>query len=185
MVSLSALWLPILLSTVTVFIVSALVWMVLPHHKSDWAKLPDEDGIAAKLRAAKLSPGLYTYPFWHENPNDPGLKKKYDDGPVVQIVVSPNGMPNMGKNLILTLTQYLFISLMVAYVASHALNAGAEYPAVFRVAGTVAVIAYIGVIPTYSIWFGRPWKVAVKDILDGVVYGLLTAGFFGWLWPAA
>ncbi len=24
----------------------------------------------------------------------------------------------------------------------------------------------------------------VADVIDGVVYGLLTAGIFGWMWPA-
>jgi len=40
MVSVGALWLPILLSGAVVFVASSLVWMVLPHHKSDWAALP-------------------------------------------------------------------------------------------------------------------------------------------------
>jgi hypothetical protein len=38
-------------------------------------------------------------------------------------------------------------------------------------------------MPMKSIWFGQPWSATVKDVLDGLIYGLLTAGVFGWLWP--
>jgi len=34
-----------------------------------------------------------------------------------------------------------------------------------------------------AIWKGQPWSVTLKEIFDGLVYGLLTAGTFGWLWP--
>ena len=39
-----------------------------------------------------------------------------------------------------------------------------------------------GPIPA-SIWMGKPWSVATKEVFDGLVYGLVTAGTFGWLWP--
>ena len=41
MVSLGSLWLPVLLSAVLVFIVSALVHMVLKYHNSDYTRIPD------------------------------------------------------------------------------------------------------------------------------------------------
>ena len=54
---------------------------------------------------------------------------------------------------------------------------------VFRVAGAAAFAGYsFGQIPN-AIWWGRPWKSAFKEFADGVVYALLTAGCFGWLWP--
>ena len=34
-----------------------------------------------------------------------------------------------------------------------------------------------------AIWRGETWGVTFKHILDGLIYGLLTAGTFGWLWP--
>jgi hypothetical protein len=27
------------------------------------------------------------------------------------------------------------------------------------------------------------WGATIKEVIDGLVYGLLTAGTFGWLWP--
>ena len=53
--------------------------------------------------------------------------------------------------------------------------------AVFRIAGTVAFIANaIAIIPE-SVWFGRPWSMTFKNIVDALAYGLLTGGVFGWL----
>ncbi len=43
MVALQALWLPILLSSIIVFVVSSIIHMLLPWHKSDYARVPDED----------------------------------------------------------------------------------------------------------------------------------------------
>ena len=34
-----------------------------------------------------------------------------------------------------------------------------------------------------SIWMAKPWSVAAKEAFDGLLYGLVTAGTFGWLWP--
>ena len=40
MVPLAALWLPILLSAVIVFVVSSLIHMVLPWHENDYVRVP-------------------------------------------------------------------------------------------------------------------------------------------------
>jgi hypothetical protein len=32
---------------------------------------------------------------------------------------------------------------------------------------------------------GMPWSHVPGRVFDGVVYALLTAGVFGWLWPHA
>jgi len=45
MVSITALWLPILLSAVIVFVASSIIHMLLPIHKSDYRKLPDEEKV--------------------------------------------------------------------------------------------------------------------------------------------
>jgi len=57
MVPLTALWLPILLSAVIVFVASSIIHMVLPIHKSDYRKLPEEDRVLETLRAAGVTPG--------------------------------------------------------------------------------------------------------------------------------
>ena len=39
MAFLAELWLPILLTAVVVFFISFVMWMVSPHHNSDWGPL--------------------------------------------------------------------------------------------------------------------------------------------------
>ena len=71
----------------------------------------------------------------------------------------------------------------VAYLAAHTVPAGANYLVVFRVVGTAAFLAYgLGHVSD-GIWKGQTWSMTIKEVLDGLVYGLLTAGTFGWLWP--
>ena len=34
-----------------------------------------------------------------------------------------------------------------------------------------------------SIWYMQNWPMTLRQMSDGLVYALLTAGAFGWLWP--
>lgn len=89
----------------------------------------------------------------------------------------------MTTNLVQWFVFSLVVSLFVAYAAAHSLQPGAPYLLVFRVVGTVAWLGYAaGQIPN-AIWMGKPWPVAWKEVFDGLIYGLVTAGAFGWLWP--
>jgi hypothetical protein len=185
MVSLAQLWLPIVVSAVVVFFASFLAWMVLPHHRKDWKKVPDEDGLMGELKKQKPAAGQYMFPFCSgaAQRKDPEFQKKWKEGPSGTLVVFAPGGANMGKSL----GQYFFLCLVVAvfvaYLAGRTLAAGSEYLAVFRVAGTAAILAWCGSVAVPSIWMGKPWSVTWKDLIDGIVYGLLTAGVFGWLWP--
>ncbi|RMH17889.1 MAG: hypothetical protein D6701_07000, partial [Gemmatimonadetes bacterium] len=125
MVTLSALWLPIVLSAVGVFITSALVWMVLPHHKSDFKALPNEDGVRAAL--GSLAPGVYNVPHVADPKmmEDPELQRRFNEGPVGFFTVLPNGVPSMGKSLGQTFVFYLVVGVMIAYVTGRSLPAGA------------------------------------------------------------
>ena len=186
MVTIGALWLPILLSSIAVWVASALVWTVMPHHKSDWAELPDEDAARRALTPQGLVPGLYSIPYavTHKDLEDPETTRKFEEGPVGILTVMPSGTPTMGGKIMLSVIFYFVISIVVAYLASRTLDPGADYLAVFRVTGTVAWLAYGTATVPDAIWFGRPWSGIVKGLLDALVFGLLTAGFFGWLWPA-
>ena len=46
-----------------------------------------------------------------------------------------------------------------------------------------AFLAYAGAQWPQSIWYKRQWSTTVKCTIDGLVYALVTAGIFGWLWP--
>ena len=181
---LAVLWLPILLSAVIVFIASSIMHMVLPYHKSDYRQLPDEDKLLPSLRAAGLQKGLYIFPYCtHKEMNSPAAQEKYKQGPVGMLTVFPSGPPAMPKFLGMWFVYTLIISVVVANLAAHSVVPGAPYRHVFRVAGTAAFLAYGVGILSNGIWKGQPWSNVIKEAADGLVYALLTAGTFGWLWP--
>jgi hypothetical protein len=184
MVPLTALWLPILLAAVIVFVASSILHMVLPYHRSDYQRLPDEDKLTAALRAAGLTRGLYIFPYCtHKEMKSPAMIEKYKQGPVGMLTVFPSGPPAMPKFLAMWFAYCLVIGLFVACLTGSTVAPGAPYLAVFRVAGIAAFLAYgVGQLVN-SIWGGQPWSVTIKHVIDGVIYGLLTAGTFGWLWP--
>lgn len=185
-VALLDLWLPIVIAALVVWILSALFWTASPHHKHEWAKLPNEDQAMATLRQSGVQPGHYSFPFAGDMAaaKAPEFQKKLDDGPVGMLtVVTPDLYRNMGKPMIQSLVYYLVVSIFVAYVASRTLAPGAEYLAVFRIAGTAAFLAFgMGIIPD-TIWFGRGWTRAWKHLADALVYALFVGGVFGWRWP--
>ena len=185
MVSLGSLWLPILLSSVLVFVVSAIIHMVLKYHNKDYTRLPNEDAVRAAIRAGNPPPAQYMMPYCSDmkDMEKPEMKQKFIEGPIVVMNIMRPGPPNMGKSLAQWFVFILFVSFFSAYVAAHTIAPGTRYLEVFRVVGAIGFLAYgAGQIPE-SIWMGRPWKVTLKNVLDGFVYGLVTAGTFGWLWP--
>jgi len=159
--------------------------MVLPHHKSDTRRLPDEVSAAEALGKQGLKPGLYRFPWANSmaEMKDPAFVEKLNKGPVGLLTVMPSGPFHMGRSLGLWVAYLIVIGICVAYLTGRVLEPGAHYLQVFRVAGTVAFLAYSGAQLPGAIWWGKPLGVAVKEILDGLLYGLLTAGAFGWLWP--
>ncbi len=186
MVTIGALWLPILLSAVSVWVASAIIWMVMPHHKSDYGKFPDEDAVRQTLAPQNLAPGLYDVPHITSPSDlkDVELGRKFEEGPVGYFTAVPAGVPTMGSKILLSVVFYFVISVVVAYLAGRTFAQGEDYLAVFRITGTVAWLAYGTATVPDAIWFGRPWSQIGKGLLDALVYALLTAGFFGWLWPA-
>ncbi len=184
MVFLTTLWLPIVLSAIIVFIASSIMHMVLPYHRSDYKQLPEEDKLLAALRGAGLQRGLYMFPFGtHKDMKSPTMIEKYKQGPVGMLTVFPSGPPVIPKFMGLWFVYCLIIGFFVAYLTWHTVAFGAQYRVVFRVAGTAGFMAYGLGLLSNGIWKGQPWGMVLKEVMDGLIYGLLTAGTFGWLWP--
>lgn len=184
MVTLTALWLPIVLSAIIVFIASSIMHMLLPYHRSDYKQLPEEDKILAALRPAGLQKGLYVFPYCtHKDMKSPAIQEKYKQGPVGMLTVFPSGPPAIPKFMGQWFAHCLVIGFFVAYLTGHTVGFGASYLVVFRVAGTAGFMAYgLGTLSN-GIWKGQPWGMTLKEAFDGLIFGLLTAGTFGWLWP--
>ena len=183
MVPLAQLWLPILLAALACHFVGFLVWVVLPHHRSDYSPLPDENAVRSLLKG-KLTPGQYLLPWGTQKEyGSPEMVAKRNEGPNAFLTVLPNGLGNMGAQMAKNIVFHAIVSLFVAYIAAVTLEAGTSYLKVFQVTGTAAFMAYGFTWGHQVIWFGRPGKVAVKDALDGLLMALMTAGIFGWRWP--
>jgi len=187
MVALAELWLPILLSAVFVFLASSVIHMALPIHKSDFGKLPSEEDILEKMRGHGVSRGSYMFPCPEsmKEMGSPEMVEKYNKGPVGYVTILPNGPPAMSKSLVQWFIYCLIVGVFCGYIGSFSLAPGAAFEMVFRVTGTIALLGYaIGAL-LESIWKGQSWVTTGKFIFDGVVYMLVTAATFGWLWPSA
>lgn len=173
-------WQPIVVSSVLVWVASAFMHMVFPHHKSEWTGMPGEEKMMGAMEG--LAPGQYMFPWGTlEDMKNPEFIEKLKKGPrgTVNVWANPTNLP---RNLGFMLLFNLVVGVFIAYVCSHSLPADVDYIATFRIAGATAFMAYgLGWIPN-MVWFGVRgfWTYTI----DSVVYALLTAGAFGWLWPA-
>jgi len=184
MTSLASLWLPILLSAVFVFVMSSLLHMVLPWHRTDYSKVPNEDAVAAALRGFSIPPGDYMMP----RPNtraemaSPEFAEKVKKGPMVVMTVMPTGM-NMAGNLAQWFGFLVVVSLFAAYITSRTVGAGAGSMRVVQLAAATAFVAYGDGLWPMSIWYRRSWGTTLKSTVDGLIYGLITGATLAWLWP--
>lgn len=185
MISLSALWLPILLASVMVFVASAVIHMAPLWHKNDFPRMPREEEVLKALRPFAIPPGDYFLPRpgARAEMRSPEFQEKLKNGPVAVMTVMPNGMFDMTRNLGQWFIFLLVVSFFVAYITGRALGVGAPYLRVFQIAGATAFIGYSLALFELSIWFRRSWTLTLKGAFDGLIYACLTAGTFGWLWP--
>ena len=185
MVALAELWMPIVASAIAVFVVSSLVHMVIKWHAADCKGFPNEDAVRDALRKGGLAPGSYFFPHCKgmKEMGSPEMVKKFVEGPVGYVVIRPSGNPGMGKYLGAWFLYCVLVAFFLAYLAAHTVAKGTEYLAVFRVVGTAAFLVH-GISPLLdAIWKGQRLSATFKYMFDGLLYALVTAGVFGWLWP--
>ena len=182
-----SLWLPDVVSAVAVWLVSAVLHMVLKHHRADYRQLANEEAFATALRGAAPAPGVYVIPYSSDmaQMKDPAFIKRHVDGPVALITMMRSGAPNLGKYLGQWLLFCFLASFVTGYVARHTLDPGANGMEVLRLTGTVAFIAYGFGYFQDSIWKGIPWSNSLRGLLDALVYGVVTGLVFRFLWPGA
>lgn len=185
MISLSALWLPILVAAVIVFVASSVIHMAPLWHRNDFPRMPREEEVLKALRPLAIPAGDYFVPRPgnREAMKSPEYQEKLTKGPIAVMTVLPNGMFNMTKNLVQWFIFLVVVGFFVAYITSRALGAGAPYLKVFQIAGATAFIGYSLALCELSIWYRRSWGLTLKAAFDGLIYASLTAGTFGWLWP--
>jgi hypothetical protein len=187
MLSLAQLWLPIVLSSVFVFIASSILHMVLKFwHMPDCSGFSNENEVGEAMRRGGASAGMYMIPYCQpEQMKEPATQDKFKLGPVGIVFLRQPGMMNMGSFLGQWFAFCVVVSLLAAFLGIHTMGAGTPYKHVFGVIGLSTFMAYaLGSVPN-AIWWGHPWKSQIKHLIDGAIYAGLTAGTFGWLWPAS
>jgi hypothetical protein len=154
---LSELWMPILVSGVIVWFASALMHMVLPHHKGEWKGLPNEEAVIGALKG--VAPGQYTFPHCTDmsQMKDPAFIEKMKNNPNGTITIW-TGQVNMGRNLLLSFVTYVVIGVFVAYVAWHAMR------------GEQVASRLHGRVPAHrggGVHGPRPWHAHTHDLVPG------------------
>ena len=185
MVGLSGLIMPIVLSAVAMFIVSSLIHMVLGWHKGEYAAVPGGEAVADAIRAQNVQPGEYLAPYAGDmkQMGTDDFKARLKRGPNFLLTVRDHNNSGMGKMLGLWFVYGLVVSVFVAYVTGRAHGQGTPYLQIFRTAGAVATLAYVGAHWQYWIWWGKSMRSTITNSADGILYGLVTAGIFGAMWP--
>lgn len=184
MVPVTALWLPILLAAVLVFIASSIIHMLTPWHAGDMRALPGEAQAMNALRPLHIPPGDYAMPYAGSMAamKSPEFQERVKAGPVAFLTVTDGSM-SMAGSLLTWFVYTVIVGIFAAYVAGAALPMGASYLEVFRFAGTTAFAGYSLALMQNSIWWKRNWAMTIRSMIDGLLYACLTAGTLGWLWP--
>jgi len=99
MVGLPALWMPIIVSAVFVFITLMLSHMMPGWHKHDMMAVPGEDKVLETLRGLNVQPGEYRFPYGNTTAEmtAPAFVEKMKTGPVGTMTIRPNGELPFGK----------------------------------------------------------------------------------------
>ena len=182
---LAGLWIPIVVSAIAVLFACFVTRNVIGLHRADWKELPEEEATVEQLQKSGVGPGMYLFPGRREK-HTPELEEcrqqRMNSGPWGTINVCAR-QPGLARHLFQTLIFCLTASTFVGYLGSLALDPGAKFLQVFQFTGTAGILAYaFGGIPN-AIWFGSHVRRAVKDVIDGLCFGLITGTIFGILWP--
>ena len=179
------LWLPILVATLAGFFLSFLMWAVLPHHMGDVKFSPDQDKLMDFVRTSKIEPGVYVFPNCAERKDykQPENIDKFNAGPWGTLSVWAS-KPNMVRNMALTVLYFFLVTLLVAYITGQARGPGSDFLAVFQIAATGAILAHVLGGAPGGIWFGKRPRYFLTDAIDGLVYALATGAIFAFMWPA-
>ena len=188
---LTQLWLPILVAGLVVWIASAVAWMAIGHHTKDRDPIPDgrEQELMDAVTRLNIRPGSYGFPdfFQCKDKNIPAAERKqamkelYNRHP--QGLLRVWAPINMGRNMALTALFYLVTSAVIGYLAWAALPEGATFAKVFQVVGTAAILAYCFAGFPGDLWFQEKRRAMAMNLIDGVIFGLITAAIFAYFWP--
>ncbi|HEV7768390.1 MAG TPA: hypothetical protein VGQ76_25550 [Thermoanaerobaculia bacterium] len=151
-------------------------------HNKDYGRVPDEKPILDALAGVKS--GQYLVPFADWGKLTAEERTELQKLPAALLLVRNPGTFAFAKVLGQYFVFVVFVLVMVAYLTGHTRAPGADSLEVFRVAGTIAFATFALRGFPDSIWYGKPWKVTMKELVDGLLYSILVGAVFAWLWPA-
>jgi hypothetical protein len=185
MTHIGELLLPILVSSVLVFLASSVIHMASPWHKGDYPRFARESQILDALRPLDIPPGDYFMPrpSGMAEMKSPEFAETMKRGPVVLMTVFPNGVMPMGGTFVKWFIYLLVVSAIAGFVAGGVLHAGASSGQVFHTVTLTAFAGYALALWQLSIWYRRSLNITVKSTVDGLIYAAITGGVFVWLWP--
>lgn len=185
MTSMIALWLPILVSAALVLVVRYLIHAATPWHSGDYSKLPREADFVEAVRPLALPPGDYLVP--HASCVAQAKAPEHIDttttGPVMILTVLPNSPRTKLNGLAGWFVYSVAVGAFAAYLATHVLPFAASYLVVFRFVAVAAFLAYALALWQFPVRCARSLTTTIKTTVDGLLYALVTAGTFAWLWP--
>lgn len=179
-----SLLLPVVVSAVAVFVLTMVIHMT-PWHKSDYLRLPDEDGVMKALRPFNIPPHDYVvpHPGSVEYMKSPEYDAKRDAGPVMTMTVLPSGPWKIGKMMGTWFLFVVVVSASMACVVGTFMPPGGNTHAVFHHVAVITFLTYaMGAVPL-SIWYGRKWSTTLKTAVDSLLYALATGWIFALMWP--
>jgi hypothetical protein len=179
------LWMPILVTAVLTFIASSLIHMVFKWHNSDYKKLSNEDAVRAAIRAGSPEPGQYVVPHCADmkDMQNEAMQQKFIEGPIGMLTLRKSGPPSMGGSLIQWFIYLVFVAAIAGAMALRVFGMQGNAHGAGHLVGLVSFLTYTGGSVQMAIWMGKPWGAVAKDILDGLIYGIISVLVFTWLWP--
>jgi hypothetical protein len=178
---------PILLSSVASLVISVFTWRILPFHAREHRYLSSEHELLAALRQSSPSPGIYSFPYrglFGANTERHDVAANLERGPVGFVVIGKSGAPRIVGPLVQHFLFFLVVTAFTAYIAlMTGLKDGAPFDRVFHVVAIVSTMTLVIGSTPLSIWFSRPWKSWLLQVIDGLACGATTGALFGWLWP--
>jgi len=188
MTTITQYWLPIVLATILCFVSGAILHMMIPLHKGDWRRLPDEDVVLDALKRSGVTPGNYMFPNSPAGDmsamKDPAFQQRLAQNPGGVMTIRPPGAIVMGPYLAKQFVYHLIVSIVIAYFVGTLVGPG-EFLRVFHFTSLLSALAYVGALFPEAIWYHQPSNYVMAKVVDGIVWGVLTGVAFGWLGPTS
>jgi len=180
-----SIWLPTLVSAVIVFVLSSIFHTMLPWHKNDYPRVPNEDAVMDALSPLNIPPGEYMVPRPEamSELKSPAFLERMNRGPVFILRMLPNGMRSMGAPLAQWFVYLLIVCALAGHTAQRVLPPDTSAHHIFHTVALTSFMGFAAALWQMTIWYQRSAWISMKATIDGLIYAAVTGLVFVWLWP--